>query len=97
MERDVDVATAMQIVRSEHEMRRDLARGILKIFIVGNAALRVLVVVLVAIDVVTIDDGLAKPNERIISPGVVETPIGATTVQVGVIMAVIARSLFRNG
>jgi hypothetical protein len=97
MERDVDVATAVQIVRGEHEMRRDLARGILKIFVVGKAALWVLVVALVVIDVVTIADGLAKPNERIIGQSVVETLIGATTVQVGIIMAVIARSLFRNG
>lgn len=94
--RNFDGSTVANLALGEHEMRRDLAAGILKVFIVGNAALWVLVVALVAIDVVTIDDGLAKPNERIIGQGVVETLIGATTVQVGVIMAVIARSLFRS-
>ena len=76
-------------------MRRDLARGILKVFVVGNAALWVLVVALVVIDVWTVGEGLAKPGERIIDQGVVKTLIGATTVQVGIIMAVIARSLFQ--
>jgi len=86
----------VQIARGEHEMRRDLARGILKIFVVGNAALWILVVVLVLIDVVTITDGIAKPADRVIDQAVVKTLIGATTVQVGIIMAVIARSLFRR-
>ncbi len=88
--------TAAQLALGDHEMRRDLARGILKIFVVGNAAVWVLVVVLVVIDVVTLGDGIAKPNERIIDQGVVKTLVGATTVQVGIIMAVIARSLFRT-
>ncbi len=87
---------AVHLAIGEHEMRRDLAKGILKVFVVGNAALWVLISTLVMIDVIMIVRGYATASQRIVDQSVVETLIGATTVQVGVIMAVIGRSLFRN-
>ncbi len=77
-------------------MRRDLAKGILRAFIVGNAAVWVLISVLVVIDVIMVTRGYATAGQRIVDQGVVKTLVGATTVQVGVIMVVIARSLFRS-
>jgi putative copper export protein len=91
----VDSTTAAHLALGEQEMRRDLAKGILKVFVVGNAAVWLLVVALLVIDVVMVSNGLARPADRIIDQGVVKTLVGATTVQVGILVVVIARSLFR--
>ena len=75
-------------------MRRDLADGILRAFVIGNAAVWILVIALVVLDVFLILSGKETPGDRVIDGGVVKTLVGATAVQVGVIMVAIASNLF---
>jgi hypothetical protein len=79
---------------SEHEMRRDLARGSLRAFVVGNSAVRVLVVLLLAVYVITIATGRQDPLDRVIDGSVVKVLVGATAAQVGLIMVTIATNPF---
>ncbi len=66
-------------------MRRDLAKGILRVFIIRNAAVWVLISTLLVVDVIMVVLGYAKASERIVDQGVVKTLVGATTVQVGLL------------
>ena len=84
----------MRLAIGEHELRRDLAAGVLRVFVVGNAALWVLVALLLAVDVVLMAAGVEKPGDRIVDRSVVKTLVGATVVQVGIIMLTIAKYLF---
>jgi hypothetical protein len=94
-ERPVHTDTvADRLALGEHEMRRDLARGITRAFIIGNLAVWILVAGLAAVDVYLLVHGLEKPSERIIDRSVIKTLVGATAVQVGLILVAIAASLF---
>jgi hypothetical protein len=94
-ERPVHTDTvADRLALGEHEMRRELARGITRAFVVGNLAVWLLVAGLAAIDVYLLVHGMQKPDERIIDRSVIKTLVGATSVQVGLILVAIAANLF---
>jgi len=82
------------IALGEHEMRRDVAAHILRIFRISNLVVLGAVAVVLVSDWALIALGLQKPTERVIDAGVVKTLIGATTVQVGIIMISISAYLF---
>jgi hypothetical protein len=94
VEQGVDTATAARLALGEHELRRELATGVQRVFVIGNLALWTLVMVLVCIDVVLVATGIEKPGDRIVDQGVVKTLVYATVVQVGVIMLTISKYLF---
>ncbi len=96
-EHGLDSATVTRLALGEHELRRELANGVQRVFLIGNIALWVLVLVLVLIDVVLVAVGLEAPSDRIVDGSVVKTLIGATVVQVGLIMLAISRHLFPPG
>ena len=75
-------------------MRRDVAAHILRIFRISNFVVLSAVAVVLVSDWALIALGLQKPTERVIDAGVVKTLIGATTVQVGIIMISISAYLF---
>jgi hypothetical protein len=93
-ESGLDPEIAVQIALGEHAMRRDLAGGILRTFVVGNSAVWFLVIILVVIDVVLIAYGHQTPDQRVIDRSVVKTLVAATAVQVGALMVAIATNLF---
>ena len=68
-------------------MRRDLASGILRAFVIGNSAVWLLVLLLLATDILLMVSGHETAADRIIDRGVVKTLVGATAVQVGIIMS----------
>jgi hypothetical protein len=68
--------------------------GVHREFVIGNLALWTLVMVLVGLDVVLVAKGIERPSDRIVDQGVVKTLVGATVVQVGVIMLTISKYLF---
>jgi hypothetical protein len=86
--------TAARLAINEHEMRRDLARGILRAFVVGNSAVWVLVVLLLAVDIIMIATGRQVPRDRVIDGSAVKVLVGATAAQVGLIMVTISTNLF---
>jgi hypothetical protein len=86
---NIHFATAIQIAVDGHRMRRDLASGILRIFVIGNLALWTLVTTLAAVDVFMTIRVYETARDRVIDRGVVKTIVGATTVQVGIIMVAI--------
>jgi len=93
-ETEVSLYVAETIALGEHEMRRDVAAHILRIFRISNFVVLSAVAVVLVSDWALIALGLQKPTERVIDAGVVKTLIGATTVQVGIIMISISAYLF---
>ena len=93
-EQVVDTGTLARIALGEHEMRRDLASGILRAFVVGNSAVWIIVIMLVAVDVILITTGNQAARDRVIDRSVIKVLVGATAVQVGLIMVAIAGNLF---
>lgn len=76
----------------KHGLRTDVARRILDIFRWANGATLILIFLLAAIDNWFVWHGVQ--TERLVTPEVLMTLIGATVVQVGAAAFAIASSLF---
>jgi hypothetical protein len=83
-----------QIKRGVARLRRWMAGRVVRVFVQANCVTLAALGVLVVLDEVNIYFRLAAPGDRIITNQVIMTLLGATTVQVGVIAAIIARYLF---
>src|SRR4051812_736204 len=79
---------AEHILLGEHNLRRETADRIVKIFIRINAVMLAVVLIMLITDVWLIREGLVKPEQRLIDSGVLKVLIGATTVQLGAAVAV---------
>ena len=75
--------------RSEFKLKKALVHTMLWLFSISNA------VVLAAVCIVFSFDQSLDPADRLITSEVIMTLIGATTVQLGVIMITVARSMFQ--
>ena len=75
-------------------MRRGLAQGIQWVFLIGNSALWSVVLLLIIVDTALIVTGHQTPKDRIIDGSVIKVLVGATVVQVGLIMVAITGNLF---
>jgi hypothetical protein len=76
------------------DLRRWLAEKVVPSFLLANGLTLAALAVLVALDEFNILNHLITPADRIVTSQVMIALLGATTVQVGAIAAIIARSLF---
>jgi hypothetical protein len=83
-----------QIKRSDARLRRWMAGRVVRVFVQANCVTLAALGVLVVLDEINVWLRLVGAGDRIITNQVVMTLLGATTVQVGVIAAIIARYLF---
>ncbi len=94
-EDDISLDVAAYIALGEHEMRRDIAGWIVRIFGWTNGFVLVFLIVLAIIDCYFLGKiGSDYARQRMINNGVVKTLIGATTVQLGAMMLAITGYLF---
>lgn len=75
-------------------LREKMADRIVRAFTRANVVVLVIVGALVVLDEINIASHVISPSDRIITPQVFMALLGATTVQVGTIAAIIARYLF---
>jgi hypothetical protein len=78
----------------EATLREWVANKVMPAFVTANKWTLIAVAVLVVLDEVNLIFHLVAPGDRIISGQVIMALLGATTVQVGAIAALIARYLF---
>jgi CRISPR/Cas system-associated protein Csm6 len=90
----VGLSVADQLRMRDQALREWLANKVMPSFLWANGLALGAIVLLVALDEINIYFRLAAPGDRIVSSQVIMTLLGATTVQVGVIAAIIARYLF---
>jgi hypothetical protein len=83
-----------QIKRSDARLRRWMAGRVMRTFVLANCVTLAALGTLVVLDEINIVSHLVAPGDRIITNQVTMTLLGATTVQVGTIAAIIARYLF---
>ena len=83
-----------QIALRDADLRQTMANRIVRAFTLANVVVLAAVGVLVVLDEINIAAHLVSPTERIITSQVFMALLGATTVQVGTIAAIIARYLF---
>jgi len=79
-----------QLRQYEFELKEKIAKQITRLFGISN------VVVLAAVAIVFGFDQFLGPADRLITSEVIMALVGATTVQLGGIMFVIAKSIFPN-
>ena len=90
----VGYSIADQIALQDAGLRQTMADRIVRAFTLANVVVLAAVGALVVLDEINIAAHLVSPSERIITPQVFMALLGATTVQVGTIAAIIARYLF---
>jgi len=88
------VSVADQIALQDAGLRKSVAYWIIGVFIVANLVTLAVLSILAHLDQGNIESHLIEPGDRIITSQVFMTLLGATTVQVGAIMVIIARYLF---
>jgi hypothetical protein len=85
---------AERIAQQDADLREWTAIRIVWTFIGGNLVTLAALGALAWLDQKNIERGLIMPGERIVTPQVIMTLLGATTVQIGAIAIIIARYLF---
>jgi hypothetical protein len=88
------VSFADRIAMHDAVLRQRVATPVVWTLISGNFATLIVLSVLAGWDQINIGHKLITPDGRIITPHVIMALLGATTVQVGTIAAVIIRYLF---
>jgi hypothetical protein len=89
------IALRDQGLRERDQGLRDwMAKVVVPAFLKANGLTLAAVAVLVVLDEINITSHLIAPGDRIITEKVIMALLGATTVQVGAIAALIARYLF---
>jgi hypothetical protein len=89
-----DLSVTDQIALQDADLRKWMADRIVPAFLKANGLTLAAVAVLVVLDEINIASHLIAPGDRIITEKVIMALLGATTVQVGAIAALIARYLF---
>jgi len=90
-----DLSVAEQIMLADAKIRRNLAYTIMGLFTAVNLATLVFVYALFLVDQSELAAKVIGPGERIVNASVVMTLLGATTVQLGSAMLIMARFVFR--
>jgi hypothetical protein len=85
---------AEKIALDEADMRKQMANRVMRLFRFANLAVLGLVVVIFASEAVMPYLGVIQARDRVIDSDVIKVLIGATAVQVGIIMVTIASYLF---
>jgi hypothetical protein len=88
------VSVADQVALRTQDLREWVADTIVPAFLWANGVVLAAVGVLAVVDEVNIAVNWIAPADRIISAQVIMVLLGATTVQIGAIAAIIARYLF---
>jgi hypothetical protein len=83
-----------QVTLQDAALRDWMAKFVIPAFLMANVLTLVALAVLVVLDEANIAYHLIAPGDRIITDKVIMALLGATTVQVGAIAALIARYLF---
>jgi CRISPR/Cas system-associated protein Csm6 len=83
-----------RIKLDDQNLRQGVADRVMRTFVRANAVTLVVLCTLVALDEINIWLHLIAPTDRIITNQVIMALLGATTIQVGAIAAIIARYLF---
>jgi hypothetical protein len=78
----------------DEDLRQWLVPRVVWMFIVGNLLIMAALGVLVWLDQTNLERSLVTPAERIITQPVIMTFLGATTVQLGTVIGLIASYLF---
>jgi hypothetical protein len=89
-----DLSVTDQIALQDADLRKWMADRVVPAFLKANGLTLAAVAVLVVLDEINIASHLIAPGDRIITEKVIMALLGATTVQVGAIAALIARYLF---
>jgi hypothetical protein len=84
------------IAKRDAVLREWMAKTVVPTFIWANGIALAVLVVLAVVDEINLVERLAPSADRIINHQVVMALLGATTVQVGAIAAIIARYLFQH-
>jgi hypothetical protein len=92
---DFSMSIPDKIVLGAASIRRNIAYAIMGLFVVVNLATLYFVYRLFQFDQGNLASKLAGPGERVVSSPVVMTLLGATTVQLGTVMVIMARFVFR--
>jgi|SRR3954452_5958931 hypothetical protein len=82
------------IRQGEHDLRERVAKKTLRIFLKANLYMLGALGIIFAVDTVLLACGLQKADQRLIDSGVIKVLIGATVVEVGALMVIIANWLF---
>ena len=88
------MSIADQIALRTQDMREDFARPVRRVFLWANGVTLLGLAGLVGLDQFNLWHGVTEAGDRIVNSNVVMALLGATTVQVGAISAIIARHLF---
>ncbi|NNG05356.1 MAG: hypothetical protein HKM95_14830 [Inquilinus sp.] len=83
-----------KIALGELQMRTDVAKNIMKLFVTTNIFVLVLLLLIFSIDIYFMTRNLIGAGDRIVTENVLMALLGATTVQVGTIMVSISAYLF---
>jgi len=92
---DDDLSIAERIALADAHVRRRIAYSIMGLFAAVNLATLVFVYLLFCADQADLAQKLIGPGDRIVNASVVMTLLGATTVQLGSAMLIMARFVFR--
>jgi len=90
-----DLSVAEQIMLADAKIRRNLAYAIMGLFAAVNLATLAFVYGLFVVDQGDLAAKLIGPGDRIVNAQVLMTLLGATTVQLGSAMLIMARFVFR--
>ncbi len=90
----VRLSVTDQIALQDADLRKWMADLVVPAFLKANGLTLAAVAALVVLDEINIASHLIAPGDRIITEKVIMALLGATTVQVGAIAALIARYLF---
>jgi hypothetical protein len=90
----VGLSVADESALGDHQPRQWMARRIVWTFVVANAVTLAALALLVWLDQNNMAAHLISPADRIVGNQVILALLGATTVQVGTVAAIIARYLF---
>ncbi|MEI8395420.1 MAG: hypothetical protein WCF85_11835 [Rhodospirillaceae bacterium] len=83
-----------QIAMGTFELRKELSQQIIKIFKLSNLFILVMIGLVFFSDCLFLKWDLIKPENRLVNGQVLMAVIGATTVQLGAVMYLMAKYLF---
>lgn len=90
------LSVADQVSLRDADLRDWMAKYVMPVFLGTNLVILTVLGLLIWLDQSNIESNLIRPSDRIIGSQVIMALLGATTVQVGAIAALIARYLFRG-
>jgi hypothetical protein len=82
------------IRQGEHDLRERIAKKTLRIFLRANLYMLAALGAVFVVDTALLAFGLQSADQRLIDSGVIKVLIGATVVEVGALMVIIANWLF---